>query len=473
MNLLSANSLQKNKLNLITASLVLSLVALGLSYLIVVDLKTALIITTSLALLFIFYKRTDIALFLTILSIVAGQLIKIPLGESGGTGIIISDVLVPVLVILWLIKKLKNKEIIFKKTRVTPPLLIFLVIALSSYIGGIWLLESRGQAIVSLLYLARLISYSFLFFVGLDVFQKEKNVQNFKKILLVTFFSVAILGLLQLKFFPKLITWSTEGGWDPHIRRLFSTFLDPNFAGAFLVIGTIIALALLFYTKSFEGRLILLVLVAISFYALILTYSRSSHLFFAVSFVVLALIRSRKLLLLGIILAILLGAQYPRAIDRIKNITNFEEIDESAELRLTSWKRGLTIYQDYPFFGIGYNTYRYAQIRYDFIETEHKKDLSGAGSDSSLLTILITTGVLGLILYLLFYFFAITQAYKSYKLKLTPQRKAFSLALFSILIGLLFHSLFVNSLLYPFIMIILFTLLALILPTPQSKKAYG
>jgi O-antigen ligase len=237
-----------------------------------------------------------------------------------------------------------------------------------------------------------------------------------------------------------------------------------------LVIAAIIGLAFLFYTKSFEEKLILFGLVAISFWALILTYSRSSYLFFVIAFVVLTLIRSKKLLLFGLILALVFATQYPRAIDRIKEATNFEEMDESAELRLASWENSLTVYQDYPIFGIGYNTYRFAQIKYGFIETEKEKILSGAGSDSSLLTILVTAGLLGLISFLLLYFSAIIQAYKSYKKNYSLERKAFSLALFSILIGLFFHSIFVNSLLYPFIMIIFFLLLSIILNTKIPEK---
>src|SRR5207237_858262 len=53
--------------------------------------------------------------------------------------------------------------------------------------------------------------------------------------------AVVILGLIQLIFYNSL-----RGlyylGWDEHLYRLFSTFLDPNFAGMYLVIFFIFVL---------------------------------------------------------------------------------------------------------------------------------------------------------------------------------------------------------------------------------------
>lgn len=459
-NTKSDQVLSKNFYYFFAALLILGIL---FSYLISMRFEVALIATAIIALLIIFYQRTDIGLNITTTAILAGQLVKIPLGEEGGgSGIILTDLLVPLLVVTWLTKKIINGEKIIKKSAITPYLIIFLGLALASFAGGLWFLESPSQALISLLYSVRLISYSFLYFVGLDVFRQDTKVRSFKITLLITFLLFALLGILQLEYFPKLGFLSIiNQGWDPHVRRLFSTFLDPNFAGAFLSIGAIFVLSLLFYVRNMEKKLILIALFIIQLYALVLTYSRSSYLLFTVSLIVFALMRSKKLLIFLLVAIIITFTQYPRAFERIQDITNFEQTDESANQRLISWERSFEVIQDYLIFGIGYNTYRFAQIKYGFIEDEETTSLSGAGSDSSLLTILVTTGSIGLISFLLFYLASIKQAWVLCKKHLAPDRNAFGFTLFAVLIGLFLHSIFVNSLLYPYTMIILFAFLSI------------
>jgi O-antigen ligase len=215
---------------------------------------------------------------------------------------------------------------------------------------------------------------------------------------------------------------------------------------------------LLTYAKTIENKLILTLVSALELTAIILTYSRSTYLFLFISFFVLSILRSRKLLLIGITAIIILFILFPRSFERIQG--GFS-IDESAKHRFKSWANTVTIIRDYPILGVGYNTYRYAQENYGFIEPETTSH-AAAGSDASFLTIFATTGVLGVISFILFYLISIIKTKKIYNFSESLQKRAFGLALFPILIGLAFHSIFVNSLLYPAIMIILFVLLGLI-----------
>lgn len=424
------------------------------NYFSAIDPLNSLLLIASLLVLVIFVKRPDLGLYLIIFSIIIGQLVRIPLGKSGG--ILISDILVIGLFFIYFVKKIFSRE----KWYISLSglcLLLFLSVAFLSLLNGLRLLETN-QMIISFFYFLRLLSYGGIFFITQDVLQGEKKIYSFKKILIITFLIFAILGIVQLIFYPNLSLLTQLEGWDPHMGRLFSTFLDPNFAGAFLTIAFIVATSLLFYTKSIEGKVTLFVLASLSFISIILTYSRSAYLFLAISFIVLCLLKSRKIILLGIVAFIILALIFPRTVERLQGI---QSIDESARARFKSWGNTLIITRDYPLLGVGYNSFRYAQERYNFVEKEEKSH-SAAGSDSSGLLILVTTGIIGFIFFILFYLSAMKESLISYWRSASLQKKAFGLALISILVGLIFNSIFINSLFYPAIMIPLFIILGII-----------
>ena len=54
--------------------------------------------------------------------------------------------------------------------------------------------------------------------------------------------------------------------------------------------------------------------------------------------------------------------------------------------RIASWKKAWEIFSDNPIIGVGFNTYRYAQ-------KASPESHAGAGSDSSILLVMATTGI--------------------------------------------------------------------------------
>jgi len=133
------------------------------------------------------------------------------------------------------------------------------------------------------------------------------------------------------------------------------------------------------------------------------------------------------------------------------------EREASIKARLINWKQSLIIAKDHPFFGVGFNTYRYAQKNYGFLEEKNwQVSHAGAGADSSLLFVLATTGIVGLSAYLLLLKRILDALFS---IPLSPP----SLAAFASLLALLVHSLFANSLFYPWIMGWLWILLGVII----------
>jgi O-antigen ligase len=142
----------------------------------------------------------------------------------------------------------------------------------------------------------------------------------------------------------------------------------------------------------------------------------------------------------------------PKVKDRV--IGGFT-IDVTAQARIESWQNALEIAKDHPFLGIGFNNFRFAQSDYGFFNyPQTGNEHSGAGSDSSFLTILATSGILGFVIFIA----SLTVVlYKSFLLR----KNFLAFATFVSFISIIIHSQFVNSLLFPLIMIWLWFLAGL------------
>jgi len=317
--------------------------------------------------------------------------------------------------------------------------------------------------------------------------------QNFKKILTAISISallLAIAGFIQLVIYPDLAQLE-KAGWDPHINRLVSTWLDPNFVGGLLSFISCILIGITLHLKKFSQKIGLSTIILILLIAIFLTYSRSAYLALAAGLTVISLLKSRKILIIALILATLGLTVSDRARERTAELFQsvtaiFTETaqtpDPTAKLRLKSYDQTIQLIQKRPLLGSGYNTLRDVNHHEGFISDPEIH--SAGGSDSSLLTILATTGILGFIPFALIYLAALLVTWNNWRRPakntppersfpahkspdktiepitssptsntITPLFRGYNLGLFGGICALLIHSLFVNSLLFPPILI--------------------
>ena len=247
----------------------------------------------------------------------------------------------------------------------------------------------------------------------------------------VSLFS-AVFGWVQYFMVPDFKAFFVYG-WDIHLFRLVGTFLDPTFLGLIIVFGSILSIYQWISQKDWRYAPITIFLVV----SLAFTYSRASYLAFAAG--VLAIIymekRFKKLLFLIAGLAII-APLLPTA--RNHSIELFRTF--SAIARIENYQTTLKIFSASPIFGIGFNNMCIASQKYlgNFYTTSH----ACSGSDSSILLILATTGIVGFLIFAN----AVNRITKS--LKNSPYR----VLLFACFAALIVHSLFSNSLFYSWIM---------------------
>lgn len=364
----------------------------------------------------------DFSAWILTSAIVAGQLFKLPL--SPNSGITLLDITVLALAGFGLFRLRAKLQ--------KPPLaltgaLLFILVATTSLVLTPLSL-TPPQYFASFLYTLRFGAYVLL---GWEIYSGVYPQLNNQvpRILISSGVSLAILGLAQFIFLPDL-RFLAKDGWDPHYFRTVSTFLDPNFLGAYLTLTLILLSQKLTRKKDY-------LLFTLVYLALLTTFSRGSYLAFLVSFITLSFLhKSAKMgiittcLFLGLLTGFYIYQKevaQPRGVDRIR----------SAELRLNTWQWGGTLFQNHLLLGVGFNAYRYALDQYNLADENFLSSHGSSTNDSSLLFVAATTGVVGLFAFLFFLF---------------SMMQVNNLAAAGIS-GLVIQSFFTNILFYPFILI--------------------
>lgn len=357
----------------------------------------------------------------------------------------LNDIVIGVIVLNFFLFKFWKKQKIFLPKFIQPIGAFFLIGVISLLVNlRNYQLEDIG---VGSLYLIRWLAYGMLTVVVFNWCKTEKKKgEKVLGFLILAGTITAIIGLFQYLFFPDLRPLK-ESGWDPHVYRVVGTFFDPGFIGAILVLNIILLINFLFLEKKTDSIAYFFPL-AFSYLSMVLTYSRSTYLIFLFSMLLISILKKMPRFFLTVVLIFFLTLQ---VIPKGKSYGTKLERQETWWARLESYKTAIKIFKKNPFLGVGFNNYRYAQIKYNFIAKDKSlKSHAAAGADNSFLFILATTGIIGLMSYLWMW----GEIIKSTRLlKMSKQGEGFrKFVLWPSLFGIFVQSFFINSLFYPFIM---------------------
>ncbi len=338
-------------------------------------------------------------------------LVLFPFGQIIKIGIINPiDIIVGIAAVYAIIKRLPKPEIFHYFEN-------FLLIADFSWIAGAAIFQ-KPEVFYGLLYLTRLTAYFYFFVFVLNFSRRKDNREFLLNGLLAVSVATAVFGWIQYFAYPD-VRALIEYGWDDHLYRMIGTFLDPAFLGLILVFGLIISL-----NKKLRF-LSLFLLASIAF-----TYSRASYL---AALIPLLYKKSWTFLLVFIGLIVFL----PRPAGEGVKL----ERTASVGARFGNYIQTFEIIKKNPLFGVGFNNICLAK-------DGNFKSHSCSGADSSILFLLATTGIAGFISFL-------HLVYEIWK------NTGVEFRIFGATV--LIHSLFSNSLFYPFTMGFLAVLLAIYL----------
>jgi len=325
----------------------------------------------------------------------------------------------------------------FRNLQMTNAVLFFVGAAVVSLLFNVNALGWPTVGVASL-YLIRWVFYAAVVFV---VVQKFLPPVRWLYGLFAVGVGFGVLGLFQFFLYPDLRNLMYLG-WDPHYYRLFSTLLDPNFAGILFVLTCLLGLAL---WENKKVRIWICLGEVVSAIGLLLTYSRSSYLAAAAAIVTLAILQKQWKILLAILILGLLVVFIPRTQGSTLSLLRAD----STFARVGSWEQGVALISAAPLFGHGFDTLRY-------LTPASPASKSAAGLDSSILFVGATTGVVGMLAY----------GYLIFSMIKTGRKNIVYLASLAA-IGV--HSLFVNSAFYPWVMIWMWVLTGVLLKISGDK----
>lgn len=336
-------------------------------------------------------KITNLLLITLVISLGFGALLRF---EMVCVPIYLHDLLVATILLI----NFKNLPQIFKSFKI---LRIFILGLFISTLSALYLYPV-SSLMIPFLYGLRLLSYLSLFFL-----LKGDSSQIPSSAFIISCLNTIVIGLVQYLLLPDM-RWAQYLGWDDHLNRLTLPHYDPTFTGVML------SLAMFSVIKT-NIRFAPIFLLPI-----LLTYARSVWLSLAIT--MLSMFKSLKSLLLFILIFTLAIIALP---DRFGEGTNLLRI-YSINSRIISDLEHLKRYGWSLVLGRGLNTLILEQ-------TENIIPNHVTGPNNSYLYLLSTTGIIGLVGWVMF----IKSLYRESNNK-------------SMLIFFFIASLFNNVMFYPF-----------------------
>lgn len=369
--------------------------------------------------------------------------------------LVLTYILTTLIVFFWLIKMIIGRKIIYRRTILEIPLILFLISQiLSTYISidrytSIFGYYSRFNG-----GLLSVVSYILLYFSFVSNMD-QKSASKTIKFILVSSMLVSIYGIMEHFGIDKHV-WVQDV-----VERVFSTFGQPNWLAAFLV--GVVPFAWVIFTKS--KRILYLFPFLIFFVTLLFTKSRSGILGFVIASVIfwggyILKIKSKKVFsallpasLITIVIVAVVGTPWTPSVNKL--LTKSVESSppktqviipalesggtESGDIRKIVWKGALTIFKKYPFLGSGVETFAYAyyQVRPKEHNLTSEWEFLYNKAHNEYLNYLATTGVFGFTSYLL-----ILGASIVIFIKLFKKDYLYSLAFTSGYIGIAFTNIF-------------------------------
>lgn len=318
-----------------------------------------------------------------------------------------------------------------KIDKIPKDMFLFFLVATFSFVINL-VFEFDQNTLNSILYLIRLMSWGAIYLtvkvlITKKIIHKKKLVRYLHYALLAS----CVLGLFQYFLIPDL-RFLKQFGWDDHLNRLTGLYLDPGYMALIALVGFFVSLSV--YTKKYSFRSI--ISHSIFLLTLLFTYSRAGYLAFIFGFIYYCLRRYGKkalgyiffvLVIFGFLLFLL-----PRTEGEGVRLERLASVNQ----RFENYSQTLSIIRDFPLFGVGYNNI--CKVRLDYFGGDEDSHSCG-GSDSSILFVLATTGVLGLFVFLKL-LHSIYEVHQS------------NLTIAGVLISVFVHSMFSNSLFYtPFV----------------------
>ncbi len=359
-----------------------------------------------------------------------------------------------------IVKYLTNKKFLWHfegcGLMIITMLIIYLISALASF-------APFKSVQIWLVYFAFMIFY----FVIINTIKTKNQLFNILKVFVLSGGIVCLYGILQYIFGWNVNqAWMDEEMFEDIKMRIYSTLENPNVLGEYILLVLPVCISLMWTSKKAWTKIVYATLSGLMGVALILTFSRGCWLGIMASASVFVTFVCGKLWGLALIALPIIPMVLPESIiNRFLSIGDMK--DSSTSYRVYIWMGTLLMLKDFWLSGIGPGTEAFTQVypfySYSAIVAPHSHNL--------FLQILVESGILGILSFVLLMFLFIKNSVLGYLV--FGKGNPFSVVIVGIasgIFGFMVQGLFDNCFYNYRVFMIFFTVIALGITASKIAK---
>ena len=278
------------------------------------------------------------------------------------------DVALLALIFVWVFKLAIGQERVFLTSPLGVPVALFMLLAVFSFAYG--LTHSAANSFFIRRFAEILLGIG-LFFVAINTVRTTAEVVWVTRWLMLAGWGAAVIAVVfyvipdawTVAVLDRLVRFDYPGGYgalryiedDPlGTMRAIGTAVDPNVLGGMMILVAALAAPQLAAKESIVPRWVAWAMMGTATLALYLTYSRSALLGLGAALALLAMLKYRRLIVIGLIgLAFLL--LLPQTQEYVARLTaGFAGEDLATQMRFGEYQDALTLIGRYPVFGVGF-----------------------------------------------------------------------------------------------------------------------
>jgi len=390
-----------------------------------------LVLAAALAIFLIVFVRIEVGLYLVIFSMLLSPQLGTGAAVAEGRRIVIrsEDLLLLVVAFSWLAKTAVNKELgLTLKTPLNRPILAYVaatgIATLIGYLTGT--VAGYGGAF----YVLKYIEYFIVYYMVVNNLVDRRQAWRFVTAAFMTAVIVSLIGLTQI----------------PSGARVSAPFEgkegEPNTFGGYLLLLIAVAGGIALETARIRTRAIYLGLTGLMSIPFMFTLSRTSYVGVIPAMAVMAVLSSRRRLVIGGVLVLLVASPvvmtlFPQTVTRRVQYTFEPErgqptvrvgavgLDPSTSARLISVKQAFEGFTHRPIFGYGVTGFAFM--------------------DQQFARTLVETGIVGLATFLALVWAVLKVGVASYRSLTVPEDRGLALGFVAGTVGLLGHALGANT----------------------------
>ena len=395
-------------------------------------MDSPLVLAAAMAVFLVVFVKTEIGLYLVIFS----MLLSPQFGASGGTiaesrRILVrsEDVLLLVVALSWLAKTAVNKELgIAVKTPLNRPILAYVAAtAIATLIGY---LTGTVAGVGGFFYVLKYVEYFVVYYMVVNNLVDRRQAWRFVTAAFVTAVIVSLIGMTQI----------------PSGQRVSAPFEgrdgEPNTFGGYLLLLMMVAGGIALETLRLRTRAIYLGLLGLMSIPFMFTLSRTSYVGLLPAAAVMAVLSSRRRVMIGALLALLVASPLvlvllPDTVAKRVRYTFEPErgqptvrvgavgLDPSTSARLISVKQAIDGWTRRPIFGYGVTGFAFM--------------------DQQFARTLVETGLVGFAAFLVLIWALLKAGVASFRALEVPEDRGLALGFVAGTVGLLGHAIGANT----------------------------